>query len=127
MADDSPMTLPGSHDRFGLVESRCGAVRVEWPCEPAPPKRQTRSLREILTALCSPHAGRAERRRDRFRPMVSLVSSLSSIVANSHQVLPTVPPPSLIIPHDGFSPVRLETSPRLRTAPAYSHLAEHTQ
>ena len=53
MADDSPMTLPGSHDRFGLVESRCGAVRVEWPCEPAPPKRQTRSLREILTALCS--------------------------------------------------------------------------
>jgi RNA polymerase sigma-70 factor (ECF subfamily) len=34
--------------------------------------------------------GRVERRRERFRPMASCVSALSSIVANGHQVLPTV-------------------------------------
>jgi hypothetical protein len=42
--------------------------------------------------------------------MASDVSALSSIVANSHQVMPTFPPPSLIIPYGGFSPVRLEAS-----------------
>ena len=47
--------------------------------------------------------GRVERRRDRFRPMASCVSALSSIVANGHQVLPTFPPPPLIIPYGGFS------------------------
>ena len=31
-------------------------------------------------------------------------------MANGHQVLPTFPPPSLIIPYGGFSPVRLEAS-----------------
>jgi hypothetical protein len=49
--------------------------------------------------------GRVERRRDRFRPMASSVSALSSIVANGHQILPTFPPPPLIIPYGGFSPV----------------------
>ena len=54
--------------------------------------------------------GRVERRRDRFRPMASCVSALSSIVANSPRVMPTFPPPSLFIPYGGFSPVRLEAS-----------------
>jgi len=54
--------------------------------------------------------GRVEWRRDRFRPMASCVSALSSIVANGHQVLPTFPPPPLIIPDGEFSPVRLEAS-----------------
>ena len=35
---------------------------------------------------------RVERRRDRFRPMASSVSALSSTVANGHQVLPMFPP-----------------------------------
>jgi len=47
--------------------------------------------------------GRVERRRDRFRPMASSVSALSSIVANGHQILPTFPPPPLFIPYGGFS------------------------
>src|ERR1017187_8974598 len=47
--------------------------------------------------------GRVERRRDRFRPMDSCVSALSSIVANGHQVPPTFPSPPLIIPYGGFS------------------------
>jgi hypothetical protein len=38
-------------------------------------------------------SGRVERRRDRFRPMGSRVSALSSIVANSLQAMQTVPPP----------------------------------
>jgi hypothetical protein len=42
--------------------------------------------------------------------MASAVSTLSSIVANGHQVLPTFPPPPLFIPYGGFSPVRLEAS-----------------
>jgi hypothetical protein len=54
--------------------------------------------------------GGVERRRDRFRPMASSVSALSSIVANGHQVLPTFPPPPLLIPCGGFPPVRLEAS-----------------
>ena len=56
------------------------------------------------------YGGRVERRRDRFRPMDSDVSALSGIVANSHQVLPTFPPPPLLIPYGEFSPVRLEAS-----------------
>ena len=35
--------------------------------------------------------GRVEWRRDRFRPMASCVSALSSMVANGHQVLPCFP------------------------------------
>jgi hypothetical protein len=54
--------------------------------------------------------GRVERRRDRFRPMASFVSALSSIVANSPRVVPSFPPPPLFIPYGGFSPVRLEVS-----------------
>jgi hypothetical protein len=54
--------------------------------------------------------GRVERRRDRFRPLASCVSALSSFVANGHQVLPTFPPPPLFIPYGEFSPVRLEAS-----------------
>src|ERR1019366_6215090 len=54
--------------------------------------------------------GRVERRRDRFRPMASFVSALSSIVANSPRVMPKFPPPPLFIPYGGFSPVRLEAS-----------------
>jgi hypothetical protein len=45
-----------------------------------------------------------------FRPMASAVSALSSIVANGHQIVPTVPPPPRFIPYGGFSPVRLEAS-----------------
>jgi len=63
------------------------------------------------------HRGRVERRRDRFRPMASFVSALSSIVANSLQVMPTFPPPPLLIPYSGFSPVRLEASPSYGTLP----------
>jgi len=51
-----------------------------------------------------------QRRRDRFRPMASCVAALASVVANSQQVLPTFPPPPLIIPYGGFAPVRLEAS-----------------
>src|ERR1017187_939527 len=54
--------------------------------------------------------GRVERRRDRFRPMASSVSALSSIAANGHQVVPTFPPHTLLIPYGGFPPVRLEAS-----------------
>ena len=54
---------------------------------------------------CATGTDRVEQRRDRFRPMASCVSALSSIVANGHQVLPTFPPPSLIIPYGGFSSV----------------------
>src|ERR1039458_6565 len=50
--------------------------------------------------------GRVERRRDRFRPMASAVSALSSIVATGHQVLPTFPPPSLIILYSGYSRIK---------------------
>ena len=53
---------------------------------------------------------RVERRRDWFRPMASAVSALSSIVANGHQILPSFPPPPLIMPHGEFSPIRLEAS-----------------
>lgn|SRR5882724_9872850 len=63
------------------------------------------------------HGGRVERRRDRFRPMASFVSALSSIVANSLQVMPTFPPPPLLIPSSRFSPVRLEASPSYGTLP----------
>ena len=45
-----------------------------------------------------------------LRPMTSNVSALSSIVAHGHQVLPTFPPPPLVIPYGEFSPVRLEAS-----------------
>jgi len=62
-------------------------------------------------------SGRVERRRDRFRPMASFVSALSSIVANSLQVMPTFPPPPLLIPYSGFSRIRLEASPSCGTLP----------
>ncbi len=42
--------------------------------------------------------------------MDSDVSALSGIVANSHQVLPTFPPPPLFIPYGELSPVWLEAS-----------------
>jgi hypothetical protein len=42
--------------------------------------------------------------------MASNVSALSSIVANGHQIVPTVPPPPRFIPYGEFSPVRLEAS-----------------
>jgi hypothetical protein len=53
-----------------------------------------------------PSGGRVDRRRDRFRPMASSVSVLSSIVPNGHQVLPTFPPPPRFIPYGGFSQVK---------------------
>src|SRR5208282_2598156 len=43
-----------------------------------------------------------------FRPAASIVSALSSVVANGRQVVLTFPPPPLIIPYSGFSPIRLE-------------------
>lgn len=49
--------------------------------------------------------------------MASIVSALSSIVANSPQILPTFPPPSPLIPDGGFSPVRLEAGPGPNTLP----------
>jgi len=49
-----------------------------------------------------------ERRCDRFRPMASDISALSSIAANGQQVVPTAPPLPLIIPYSEFSPIRLE-------------------
>ena len=45
---------------------------------------------------------RVEWRRDRFRPMGSCVSALSSIVANSPRVLPTFPPPLYSFRMAGF-------------------------
>ena len=51
-----------------------------------------------------PSTGRVERRRDRFRPMASCVFARSSMVANGPQVLPTFPPPSLIIPYRACLP-----------------------
>ena len=42
--------------------------------------------------------------------MASSVSALSSIAANGHQVVPTFPPHTLLIPYGGFPPVRLEAS-----------------
>ena len=42
----------------------------------------------------TPQIGRIGRKRDRFRPMASYVSALSSIVADGHQVLPTFVLPS---------------------------------
>src|SRR5260370_30922210 len=52
----------------------------------------------LLACQRTKAARRVERRRDRFRPMASVVSALSSILANSPQVLPTFPPPPLFIP-----------------------------
>jgi len=65
---------------------------------------------EVPAFVPHPLGGRVEWRRDRFRPMASCVSALSSIVANGHQVLPTFPPPPLFIPYGEFSPVRLDAS-----------------
>ena len=62
-----------------------------------------------------PSSGRVERRRDRFRPMASFVSALSSIVANSLQVMPTFPPPPILIAYSGFS--RYGWKHRLPTGP----------
>ena len=76
--------------------------------------------RLLLTRICGHHrrasSGRVGWGRAWFRPMASNVSALSSIVANGHQVMPTVPPPPRFIPYGGFSPVRLETQPS-RTVP----------
>src|ERR1039458_4741564 len=58
-----------------------------------------------------------------FRPMASAVSALSSIVANGHQIVPTVPPPPRFIPYGGVSspagnqpghPAPFRSRPRLR-------------
>jgi len=46
--------------------------------------------------------GRVEQRCDWFRPMASAVSALSSLVANGHQILPSFPPPPLILPYGEF-------------------------
>jgi len=56
--------------------------------------------------------GRVEWRRARVRSATSIVSALSSGVANGCQIIPTFPPPPLIMPYGGFSPVRLEAQPR---------------
>ena len=44
-----------------------------------------------------------------FRPMTSIVSTFSGVVANSHQALQHVPSSPSKIPYVGFSPVRLQT------------------
>src|SRR3974377_1290288 len=66
----------------------------------------------LLGRLHFAQKSRVEWRRDRFRSMASDVSALSSIVANGHQIMPSFPPPPLIIPDGGFSPVRLEEQHR---------------
>jgi hypothetical protein len=43
-----------------------------------------------------------------FRPMASLVSALSGLVANGHQVMHSVSSSLSKIPYGGFSPVRLQ-------------------
>jgi hypothetical protein len=78
--------------------------RLRSPCPAAPCTFRSRyTIRAVRRSI-----GRVERRRDRFRPMASAVSALSSIVANGHQTVPTVPPPSRFIPYGGLSPVQLE-------------------
>jgi len=56
-----------------------------------------------------------------FRPVTSVVSALSSSVANGHQTLHFVSSAPSKIPYGGFSPVRLQTRltprPPSRTAP----------
>ena len=44
-----------------------------------------------------------------FRPVTSIVSALSGIVANGHQAIHFVPSAPSKIPYGGFSPVRLQT------------------
>jgi hypothetical protein len=57
--------------------------------------------------------GRAERRRDWFRPMASSVSALSSIVANGLQILPSFPPPPLLTSRNALTGTRANST-RLR-------------
>ena len=52
-----------------------------------------------------------------FRPMASVVSALSSLVANGHQVLYHVSFFLSKIPYGGFSPVRLQAGRRRQPSP----------
>ena len=74
-------------------------------------KANARLVLRSRSSIQNHRNGRVERRRDRFRPMASFVSALSSIVANSPRVLPTFPPPPLFIPYGGFSPVPAGSQP----------------
>ena len=52
-----------------------------------------------------------------FRPMASMVSALSGLVANGHQVVRSVSSSPSKIPYGGFSPVRLQIGIRPRPSP----------
>lgn len=58
-----------------------------------------------------------------FRPMTSIVSTFSGIVANSHQALQHVSSSPSKIPYVEFSPVRLQTGVQPRPSPTVSGLS----
>src|SRR5262245_59536932 len=69
---------------YSIASPRCCAIAAG----------ATRKLRDearhqisVRMSVLLEQSGRVERRRDRFRPMASDVSALSSIVANGHQVM----------------------------------------
>ena len=53
-----------------------------------------------------------------FRPVTSIVSAFSGIVANGHQAMQHVSSSPSKIPYVGFSPVRLQTGIQPRPSPA---------
>ena len=102
--------------------SRPKNSRIRWwfcdfqpaALESIPAIRARHNIGNVLprpTRSDQPLGGRVERRCDQFRPMASAVSALSSIVANGHQIVPTVPPPPRFIPYGGFSPVPAGSQP----------------
>jgi hypothetical protein len=56
------------------------------------------------------------------RSMTSIVSALSSVVANGHQTVHCVSSTPSKIPYGGFSPVRLQTGCQERPSPSHSGL-----
>jgi len=112
--------VPRCANRWGLGRKQCcwcvAAIlsRGRWRLRQPGPRIYTPGL--LGNRPLRDSSGRVGWGRAWFRPMASNVSALSSIVANGHQVMLTVPPPPRFIPYGGFSPVRLETQP-CRPAP----------
>ena len=67
-------------------------------------------------------SGRVEQRRAMLRPMTSVVSALSSIVANGHQAIHTFPLPPLRFRTVGFPQYGSKQVYRWRPSPAYTPL-----
>jgi hypothetical protein len=58
---------------------------------------------------------RVEWRREQFRPAASVVSALSSFVANGHQTMPSFPPPPLKFRTAGFPQYGFKLAPATAT------------